>query len=81
MAVLLPGSGVTVESTWIPRLMVLGGDPLDGPRALWWNFVASGPEKMKAAQSYWPGGGEFKSARFKLPPGETEYTPLPKLKA
>ncbi len=81
MAVLLPDSGVTVESTGISRLMVLGGDPLDGPRALWWNFVASGPEKMNAAQSNWPAGGEFKSARFNLPPGETEYTPLPKLKA
>ena len=81
MALLLPDARVTVDATANARLMVLGGEPLDGPRALWWNFVASDPDKMKAAQAEWPGEGEFKSKRFKLPPGENEFIPLPKLKA
>lgn len=82
MAGLLPDSSVTVESTANSRLMVLGGEPLDAPRTVWWNFVASRPELLQAAQAEWPAGtgGEFKSKRFKLPPGKSEFTPLPKLK-
>lgn len=82
MAVLLPDPAVTVESTANTRLMVLGGEPLDGPRMVWWNFVASKPELLQAAQAEWPAsaGGEFKSKLFKLPSGETEFIPLPKLK-
>jgi hypothetical protein len=29
--------------------MVLGGEPMDGPRHLWWNFVSSRPERIAQA--------------------------------
>jgi len=82
MAVFLPDSTPTVEALTKARVMVLGGAPVDGPRILWWNFVSSDEEKLKAARADWPKADakEFKSASFKLPPGETEFLPLPKLK-
>lgn len=53
------------------RVMVLGGDPIEGPRLLDWNFVSSRPERIQQARANWR-DGEF------LPiPGETEFIPLP----
>jgi redox-sensitive bicupin YhaK (pirin superfamily) len=53
------------------RLMLLGGAPLDGPRHLWWNFVASTKDRIEQAKSEWRAG------RFAPVPGETEFIPLP----
>jgi hypothetical protein len=33
--------------------MVLGGETLNGPRYIWWNFVASSKEKIEAAKEAW----------------------------
>jgi hypothetical protein len=57
------------------RLMLLGGAPLEGPRHLWWNLVASDMALIDAAKADWaaaPRGG-----RFGTVPGETEWIPLP----
>jgi len=35
------------------RLIVLGGETLNGPRYIWWNFVASSREKIEAAKADW----------------------------
>ena len=51
--------------------MLLGGAPLDGPRFVWWNFVASTRERIEQAKSDWREG------RFANVPGETEFIPLP----
>ena len=52
--------------------MLLGGAPVDGPREVWWNFVASDPQRIEQAKRDWVEG------RFAPVPGETEFIPLPK---
>ncbi len=49
----------------------LGGPPLDAPRFLWWNFVASDRDLILRAQEAWS------EQRFPKVPGEDEYIPLP----
>lgn len=54
------------------RFVVLGGEPMDGPRHIWWNFVSSRKERIEQAKADW------KRNRFDLVvPGETEFIPLP----
>lgn len=53
------------------KAMLLGGEPLDGPRHLWWNFVSSSRERIEQAKDDWRDG------RFGPVPGETESIPLP----
>lgn len=53
------------------RLMLLGGEPLDGQRHIWWNFVSSSRERIEQAK------GDWKSGRFSPVPEETEFIPLP----
>ena len=52
-------------------LALLGGERLDGPRYLWWNFVASSRERIEQAKADW------KSGRFAPVPGDPEFIPLP----
>jgi redox-sensitive bicupin YhaK (pirin superfamily) len=51
--------------------MLLGGDKADGPRFIWWNYVASSKERIEAAKQRW------REQRFAPIPGETEFIPLP----
>ncbi len=53
------------------KAMLLGGEPLDGPRHLWWNFVSSSKERIERAKHDWVIGN------FGDVPGETEFIPLP----
>lgn len=54
------------------KAMLLGGEPLDGPRHMWWNFVSSSKERIEQARHDWDGG------RFGLIPGDdVERIPLP----
>jgi redox-sensitive bicupin YhaK (pirin superfamily) len=54
------------------RVMLLGGEPLDGPRHMFWNFVSSRPERIEQAKRDWAAG------RFPPVPGdEHEWIPLP----
>jgi redox-sensitive bicupin YhaK (pirin superfamily) len=53
------------------RLVLIGGEPLDAPRFVWWNFVASSRQRIEQAQADWEAG------RFPPVPGETEFIPLP----
>jgi redox-sensitive bicupin YhaK (pirin superfamily) len=53
------------------RVMLLGGEKMDGPRHIWWNFVASSREKLEQAKERW------REQRFPPVPGETEFIPLP----
>ena len=53
------------------RLMLLGGEPLDGKRHIWWNFVSSSPDRIEQAKADW------KNGRFAPVPEETEFIPLP----
>ena len=59
------------------RVMVLGGETMNGPRYISWNFVASSQERIDAAREAWR-KGDWEHGRFRLPPGdEAEFTPLP----
>ena len=71
LLVLAPGSEVAVRASSSARVIVLGGEPLDGPRFVWWNFVATTRERIDQASADW------KAGRFAEVPGETEYIPLP----
>jgi redox-sensitive bicupin YhaK (pirin superfamily) len=54
------------------RVLLLGGDPLEGPRHIWWNFVSSSAERIERAKRDWA------ERRFPLVPGdEEEFIPLP----
>ncbi len=53
------------------KLMLLGGEPLDGPRHIWWNFVSTSRERIEQARADWQAG------RFPLIPGEGPSVPLP----
>ena len=53
------------------RFMVLGGEPMDGPRHVWWNFVSSSKDRIEQAERDW------KLGRFPGVPGETDFIPLP----
>ncbi|KQO43589.1 pirin family protein [Methylobacterium sp. Leaf85] len=66
-----PGDRISVRATEAARFMVLGGEPMDGPRHLWWNFVSSRPERIEQAKEDW------RQARFDTVPGESEFIPLP----
>lgn len=71
LALLDAGSEPVLRATSQARVMLLGGAPLDGPRFVWWNFVASTRERIEQAKSDWGAG------RFAAVPGETEFIPLP----
>jgi redox-sensitive bicupin YhaK (pirin superfamily) len=64
------GAGVTGA-----RLLLLGGATLEGPRYIWWNFVASSQEKIEAAKEAWR---KENRERFALPPDDRdEFIPAP----
>ena len=33
--------------------MMLGGEPMDGPRQIWWNFVSSRKDRIEQAKADW----------------------------
>ncbi|HYJ15868.1 MAG TPA: pirin family protein [Candidatus Limnocylindria bacterium] len=65
------GDEITIKAVAAARFVLFGGEPLDSPRHLWWNFVSSSPERIEQAKSDW------KSGRFAPVPGESEFIPLP----
>lgn len=78
MMVFRPGDAISVRAgEQGARLMLLGGETLNGPRYIWWNFVASSQEKIDAARDAWA-KGDWAHGRFHLPPGDDhEFIPLP----
>ncbi|AOY91871.1 hypothetical protein BKK79_08745 [Cupriavidus sp. USMAA2-4] len=71
LATLVQGETVTLSATTRARVMLLGGEPLDGRRFIYWNFVASSKEAIEAAAQRW------EDNLFPQVPGETERIPLP----
>ncbi|MDP1153763.1 pirin-like C-terminal cupin domain-containing protein, partial [Klebsiella pneumoniae] len=55
LAILAPGAAVALKAVGETVFMILGGAPLDGPRFVWWNFVATSREKIEAAKLAWNG--------------------------
>ncbi|RUP10452.1 pirin family protein [Hyphomicrobium sp.] len=72
LLVFKPGDRISILAETNARLMLLGGEPMDGPRHIWWNFVSSSQERIDSAKEDWRQG------RFSIVPGdETEFIPLP----
>lgn len=71
MAVLPAGDNVRLEAETPARVMLIGGEPLDGPRFIWWNFVSSSRERIVQAAAEWD---THQRPRI---PGESEWIPLP----
>jgi redox-sensitive bicupin YhaK (pirin superfamily) len=71
LAILPVDEKIEIKARTASRLMLLGGEKMDGPRHIWWNFVASSKERIEAAKLRW------KDQKFAAVPGETEFIPLP----
>lgn len=78
---LAPHTMALLESNAVPvvtagngpvQFVVIGGEPLDGPRFIFWNFVSSSKERLAQA------GEDWSAQRMGQVPGETEFIPLPK---
>jgi len=65
------GSPVSIEAETPVTLMLFGGQPLEGDRHVWWNFVSSEPARIEAAKRDWAEG------RMATVPGDAERMPLP----
>lgn len=73
LLVLKEGRNVTlaVSGSEPARLMLVGGEPMDGPRYISWNFVSSSVDRIEQAREDW------RNQRFDRVPGETGFIPMP----
>ena len=72
LVLLDPGTTPRLRARTPLKAMLLGGEPLDAPRHVWWNFVSSSRERIEQAKRDWREG------RFGLIPGDSEeFIPLP----
>jgi redox-sensitive bicupin YhaK (pirin superfamily) len=72
LLVLRPGDQIVIRAVSAARVMLFGGEPMEGPRWIWWNFVSSRKERIEQAREEWRRG------RFDTVPGdEAEFIPLP----
>ncbi|MBD0417196.1 pirin family protein [Oryzicola mucosus] len=78
MMVFRPGDRITVAAGERgARLMILGGATFNGPRYIWWNFVASSQERIELAKAEWR-AAKWGKGRFDLPADDrSEHIPLP----
>lgn len=72
LLVFAPGRETVIAAPRGAKLVVLGGEPMDGPRHIWWNFVSSSKDRIEQAKQDW------RRDRFGVAvPGETDFIPLP----
>jgi len=71
LIVFRPGRTAAIVADGTARLMLFGGESMDGPRHLWWNFVSSSKDRIEQAKEDWRAG------RFGRVPGDSEFIPLP----
>jgi redox-sensitive bicupin YhaK (pirin superfamily) len=72
LALIARGASPTIEADAPARLVLLGGEPVDGPRYIWWNLVSSDKARIEAAAQAWRDG------RFaKVPGDEIDFVPAP----
>jgi redox-sensitive bicupin YhaK (pirin superfamily) len=53
------------------KFILIGGEPFQTPRHVWWNLVSSSRERIEEVKRSW------KERTFPMVPGETEFIPLP----
>ena len=71
LLVFRPGDRITIRAKTDARFMALGGEPMDGPRHIWWNFVSSRKDRIEQAKADW------RMARFRLCTRRFRFIPLP----
>jgi hypothetical protein len=71
LAVLERGTGAHLAAPDGARYVVIGGEPLDSRRHMWWNFVSSRKERIEEAKRAWT------AQLMGTIPGEIEWIPLP----
>lgn len=72
LMLLRPGAHVSIRAEEATRLVILGGEPLEGPRHIWWNFVSSSKERIEQAKEDW------RNQRFGSVVNDVEeFIPLP----
>jgi predicted CoA-binding protein len=72
MATFARGADLVIEADEPTRLLMLGGDPLDGPRYIWWNFVSSRPDRIIDAANLW------RQEKFvTIPDDNSDFIPAP----
>lgn len=72
LALLSPRRATQLAAISEARLALFGGDALDGPRKMFWNFVATSDERIERAKQRWR-DREFPS----IPGDDEEFVPLP----
>ncbi len=79
MAILSSGKDVRVEVAPDSRFMLAGGQPMDGPRKIDWNFVAVDQARITKAKADWraSAASNWTDTPFTLPEGEMDYISLP----
>ncbi len=79
MMVFRPGDRITVAAgAQGARVVILGGETLNGPRYIWWNFVSSSKERIEEAKEQWR-QERWGAGQFDLPPDDrVEHIPLPR---
>jgi redox-sensitive bicupin YhaK (pirin superfamily) len=66
-----PGADVSLVADVDSHVVLLGGAPLDAPRYIWWNFVASSEALLENARQTWL------AKRYPMVAGDPEFIPLP----
>ncbi len=66
------GDKITIRAVSDSHFVIVGGEPMDGPRHIWWNFVSSRKDRIDQAKAEW------KNGKFDIVPGDAEeFIPLP----
>ncbi|MNI78122.1 hypothetical protein D3C73_1344710 [compost metagenome] len=72
LVVLPEGEEIALYAEGECELVLIGGERLDGPRRMNWNFVASDPQLIEHARAKWAAGD------WPVVPGETSRIELPR---
>jgi redox-sensitive bicupin YhaK (pirin superfamily) len=72
MLVFRKGARIGLRAPGAARVMLLGGAALEGPRHIFWNFVASSKDRIERAKQEWKLG-----AFPRVPGDDVEFIPLP----
>lgn len=71
LIVLKPRAHTIVDAAAPSRLLLLGGEPMDGPRHIWWNFVSSSRDRIEQAKADW------RAQKFAPVVDDDDHVPLP----
>jgi len=72
LASLAPQAAARITAPDGARYVVIGGEPLDGRRHIWWNFVSSSQARIEQAK------GDWAARRMgDIPGDDAEWIPLP----